>query len=59
MVPTMMLLIPEFLLFARDIGATQLALARPSSQAMNLALNTFLLRSFLPGHPTRARRAMS
>jgi multiple sugar transport system permease protein len=58
MVPTMMLLIPQFLL-ARQLGALNslwgLVLFYT---AMNLALNTFLLRSFFQDIPRELEEAM-
>ena len=56
MVPTMMLIIPQFLL-AKNLGLLNslpgLVLFYTGG---TLALNTFLLRELLPGHPARARR---
>jgi multiple sugar transport system permease protein len=58
MVPTMMLLIPQFLL-ARDIGALNSLWGLVFFYtAMNLALNTFLLRSFFQDIPRELEEAM-
>jgi ABC-type glycerol-3-phosphate transport system permease component len=58
MVPTMMLLIPQFLL-ARDIGALDSLWGLVFFYtAMNLALNTFLLRSFFQDIPRELEEAM-
>lgn len=58
MVPTMMLLIPQFLL-ARDIGALNSLWGLVFFYtAMNLGLNTFLLRSFFQDIPRELEEAM-
>jgi ABC-type glycerol-3-phosphate transport system permease component len=58
MVPTMMLLIPQFLL-ARDIGALNSLWGLVFFYtAMTLALNTFLLRSFFQDIPRELEEAM-
>jgi multiple sugar transport system permease protein len=58
MVPTMMLLIPQFLL-ARDIGALDSLWGLVFFYtAMNLGLNTFLLRSFFQDIPRELEEAM-
>jgi multiple sugar transport system permease protein len=58
MVPTMMLLIPQFLL-ARDLGALDSLWGLVFFYtAMNLALNTFLLRSFFQDIPRELEEAM-
>jgi ABC-type glycerol-3-phosphate transport system permease component len=58
MVPTMMLLIPQFLL-ARDIGALNSLWGLVFFYtAMNLALSTFLLRSFFQDIPRELEEAM-
>jgi multiple sugar transport system permease protein len=58
MVPTMMLLIPQFLL-ARDLGALNSLWGLVFFYtAMNLGLNTFLLRSFFQDIPRELEEAM-
>ncbi len=58
MVPTMMLLIPQFLL-ARQLGALDSLWGLVFFYtAMNLALNTFLLRSFFQDIPRELEEAM-
>jgi multiple sugar transport system permease protein len=58
MVPTMMLLIPQFLL-ARQLGALNSLWGLVFFYtAMNLALNTFLLRSFFQDIPRELEEAM-
>jgi len=58
MVPTMMLLIPQFLL-ARQLGALNSLWGLVFFYtAMNLALNTFLLRSFFEDIPRELEEAM-